>query len=99
MMEEIFLAQIPEIENPFASPELTALINIIFNFLSKIGIPLFTVTLLIGGYLILTSAGDEKKVRSGKKLLIISIICLAIVFSLSLIEENLKNFISEYLTK
>ena len=96
-MKEIFLVQNPlkEIENPLASPKLTELINLIFNFLYKIGIPLFTITLLIGGYFLLTSAGDERKVRSGKKTIIISIICLILVFLLPWIKENLLNFISE----
>ena len=96
-MKEIFLAQNPlnEIENPLASPKLSELIDLIFNFLYKVGIPLFTITLLIGGYFLLTSAGDERKVRSGKKTIVISIICLILVFLLSLIKESLLNFIAE----
>jgi uncharacterized membrane protein len=96
-MSKILLAQNPleEIENPLASPKLTELINLIFNFLYKIGIPLFTITLLIGGYFLLTSAGDEKKIKSGKKTIIVSIICLILVFLLPLIREGLINFISE----
>ena len=96
-MKEIFLAQNPleEIENPLASPKLTELISIIFDFLYKIGAPLFTISLLIGGYFLLTSAGDERKIRSGKKTIIISIICLILVFLLPWIKENLLNFISE----
>jgi hypothetical protein len=96
-MSKILLVQNPleEIENPLASPKLTELINLIFNFLYKIGIPLFTITLLIGGYFLLTSAGDEKKIKSGKKTIIVSIICLILVFLLPLIREGLIKFISE----
>ena len=96
-MKEIFLAQNPleGIKNPLTSPRLIELINFIFNFFYKIGIPFFTVTLLLGGYFILTSAGDERKARSGKKAIIISIICLILVFLLPLIKESLINFISE----
>jgi surface polysaccharide O-acyltransferase-like enzyme len=96
-MKKIFLAQNPleEIENPLTSPKLTELINFIFNFLYRIGIPLFTITLLIGGYFLLTSAGDERKARSGKKTIVVSIICLILVFLLPLIKEGLLNFISE----
>jgi hypothetical protein len=96
-MKEIFLAQNPleEIENPLASPKLTELINFIFDFLYGIGIPLFTITLLIGGYFLLTSAEDGRKARSGKKTIIVSIICLILVFLLPLIKEEVLNFISE----
>jgi uncharacterized membrane protein len=96
-MKKILLAQNPleEIENPLTSPKLTALINVVFDFLYRAGILLFTVTLLIGGYFLLTSSGNERKIRSGKKTIIISIICLIFVFLLPLIKENLLNFISE----
>jgi len=96
-MKEIFLAQNPleEIENPLTSQRLIELINFIFDFFFRIGIPFFTITLLLGGYLILTSAGDERKARSGKKTIIISIICLILVFLLPLIKESLLNFIAE----
>jgi|YelNatPaOPRAMG01_1025707.scaffolds.fasta_scaffold31486_3 hypothetical protein len=96
-MREIFLAKNPleEIENPLSSPRLVKLIDIIFDFLYKAGVPFFTITLLIGGYLLLTSAGDEEKIRSGKKTIIVSIICLILVFLLPSIKESLINFISE----
>jgi len=96
-MKEIFLAQNPleEIENPLTSPKLIELINLIFDFFFRIGISLFTITLLLGGYFILTSAGDVGKARSGKKTIIVSIICLILVFLLPLIKESLINFISK----
>jgi len=96
-MKEIFLAQNPleGIENPLASPRLIELINLVFDFLYRIGVPFFAITLLIGGYFILTSAGDKEKVKSGKKTMIVSIICLILVFLLPLIKDGLINFISE----
>jgi hypothetical protein len=96
-MKKFFLAENPlgEIPNPLASPKLFELINIVFNFFYSIGVILFTITLLIGGYFILASAGDERKLRSGKKTIIISIICLILVFLLPSIKENLIKFISE----
>jgi hypothetical protein len=96
-MKKIFLAQNPlkEIENPIESPKLIELINLIFDFLYKIGIPLFAITLLIGGYFLLTSAGDEKKITSGKKTIIVSIVCLILIFLLSFIKESFIKFLSE----
>jgi len=96
-MREIILVQNPlkEIENPLASPRLIELIELIFNFLYKFGVIFFTITLLIGGYFFVTSGGDEKKIRSGKKTILISIICLILVFLLPLIKKSIINFISE----
>lgn len=96
-MNEIILTQNPlsGIENPLTSPKLFALLDLIFNFLYSVGIAFFAVTLLIGGYFILTAAGDEKKVKSGRKTIIISLICLILIFLIPLIKENLFNFIRE----
>jgi hypothetical protein len=89
------LREIPNPLNPTSSPRLIELINLLVNFILKFAEGLIAVAILIGGYFILTSAGDEKKVRSGKKIIIISAICLIFVLMLESIKENLIKFLSE----
>jgi hypothetical protein len=97
-MNKFFLAENPleEIPNPLTSPKFFQLFDfishLIFSFYS-VGIIFFTIAIVIGGYFILTSAGDEKRIKSGKKIILLSIIFLVLIFLLPLIKRGLLDFI------
>jgi hypothetical protein len=77
------------------SSSLIEVIDFLINFVQKISKGPITIAILVGGYLILTSAGDERKLRSGKKIIVISIICLIFILSLSFLKESFIKFLSE----
>ena len=51
----------------------------VINFLFTIAIPLCGIILLVGGFQIMTAAGDPEKVSTGKKTLLYAVIGFAII--------------------
>jgi len=65
-----FLAQTTvtlETLNPFGTATFTSIVQNIISYLTVLAIPVVTLMILIGGFQILTSQGDEEKFKSGKK--------------------------------
>lgn len=90
-----WLEQIPNPLNITSSSKLIQYIDLLVNFISKFGVLLATIAILVGGYFILSSAGEEQKVKSGKKIIIIAAICLVFIFLLSVIKEGIVKFLKE----
>ena len=61
-------------------PEFNQLIQNVMNFLGVVSIPLAVVVIVYGGFLIMTAAGSEKRVDTGKQAILSAVIGLAIVF-------------------
>ena len=89
------LNEIPNPLSPVQSPKLVELISTIFQFISTIGPIFITITIIVGGYFIVTASGDERKFRSGKKIIIVSLVCLIFVAMASLIKERIIEFLNE----
>lgn len=53
--------------DPFADKGFSDIVNSIVGYLTVLAIPVVTLMILIGGFQILTSQGDEEKFKSGKK--------------------------------
>src|SRR3989344_2434723 len=72
---------LPGTTNPCTINDFFALLNNIFNFIVYwIATPLAILMLTIGGIMILISAGNPNLAGTGKKILWVSIIGLALVF-------------------
>lgn len=90
-----WLKEIPNPLSPISSPKLVEIIDLLVRFIPPIGLLLATIAILGGGYFILTSAGNEQKARSGKKIILISAICLIFIFLLEIIRDNVVKFLEE----
>ncbi len=71
-----------------------ALLQNIFNFLITISIPLATLAIIYGAFLLLTSGGSSSRVEEGKKAILAALIGLAIVFGSWLIYKAIFNAIT-----
>jgi len=67
------------------------------NFLAgllKISVPIFTIMVLVGGFQIMTAAGNEERLSKGKKTILYSVVGFAILLSaygiVSIIQEILS---------
>jgi len=67
--------------NPLGSScnDLSCPATKVINFLFTIAIPLCGIILLVGGFQIMTAAGDPEKVSTGKKTLLYAVIGFAII--------------------
>jgi uncharacterized membrane protein len=56
------------------------MLNNILNFALKITIPLGVLMIALGGFMLLTAGGDQKRVDAGRKAIIAAVVGIAIVF-------------------
>lgn len=68
-----------EIENPLKYDTFEDLINAFINFIFWVGIAIAPIMILIAGFNFLTAGGDPKKVDTAKKIILYTVIGLAIV--------------------
>ena len=68
-----------EITNPLAYDTFEKIVGAISRFLFNIGLALAPVMLIIAGFMYVTSAGDPKRVETAKKLVLYTLIGLAII--------------------
>jgi uncharacterized membrane protein len=73
------LAQGVNIDNPLRYNSVEEIINAIINWFFYIAIVLVPLIIVIGAFIILTSAGDSGKVKKGKSLIVWSLIGFAII--------------------
>jgi len=67
------------IPNPLKATSLVALFDSITNFLLWVAIPLTTLIIVVGGYYFVTAAGDPEKIKTGKKIILYTVIGLLII--------------------
>ncbi|MDI6717916.1 MAG: hypothetical protein QMD86_02665 [Patescibacteria group bacterium] len=84
-----------DLPNPLGTTDIFALVNRAIGILFKIAAPIATIMILYGAYEILTSAGDPKKLESGKNVIKYSIIGLAIIALLMI--TNIPSLIKDIL--
>lgn len=67
------------LDNPLQYDSVVKLLNAIARFLLTIAVPIATIIIIYGAFLILTSAGEIDKVTQGKKAILYAVIGLAIM--------------------
>jgi len=83
------------IENPLGeTSDITTLVENIINFLIILAIPITAILVVYAGYLYITSAGNEDKVKTAQKALIWAIVGFAVV----LVASNVPTIIEEFLS-
>jgi hypothetical protein len=65
--------------NPLFCKDIPCVIDAIINFIFYLGITIFTLMIIIGGIMYITSAGDPQKISTAKRLLLWTVIGLAII--------------------
>lgn len=75
------LAQVIKFENPLQTSTFKELIENLINFVFTFTLPLTVVAIILGGILIVTASGDERKIEMGKKFVIAALVGLIIVIS------------------
>lgn len=80
--------------NPLGTASFADIVQKIINALFTLSIPICSIMVLIGGYYILTSAGDEEKLKLGRKTITYAAIGFAVILLasgvVSLIRDILK---------
>lgn len=75
------LAEVIRFENPLQTPSFRELMNNLINFVFTFALPLTVVAIILGGILIVTAGGDERKIALGKKFVVAALVGLIIVIS------------------
>lgn len=65
--------------NPLKAQSVEQLLNGVAAFLLTIAVPIATIMIIIGGFQILTAAGNPEKVQLGRKTIVYAVIGLAII--------------------
>ncbi len=73
-------SQVIKIENPLKTKTFEELIKNIINFIFYIALALSPLMVIIGAFYILTAAGDEKRITTGKNIILYTLIGLLIIF-------------------
>ncbi|MBZ9573062.1 hypothetical protein KJA17_02695 [Patescibacteria group bacterium] len=68
-----------EIENPLDVESIPELIDNIVQFIFWIAVVLAPLMILVGAFYFITAAGDPKRVETGKKIILWTIVGLAII--------------------
>jgi len=67
------------LENPLGSNTIMGVINNVLNYLMLISVPILAIMILIGGFQILTAAGNPTKITSGRHTITYAVIGFAII--------------------
>ncbi len=65
--------------NPLSSPDFSTVVDKLIGFIFTISVVVVPLMIIIGAFLIMTAAGDPKKVGTGKNIILYTLIGLAIV--------------------
>jgi hypothetical protein len=95
-MNKSLLAQIvPQscVNDPFHCGwgDFNTLISNILNFMLTIVIPLAAVMIIYGGFVLLTSGGDAKKISQGRNIITAAVVGVVIVFGSLAIVNLIKS--------
>ncbi len=82
-----------QLPNPLCVGSITELLNNIIKGLLVIAIPIVTIMVLYGAFLIMSSAGDPGKIETGKK----TILYAAIGFAILLIANGITFIVKDLL--
>ena len=91
----IILANGLNIENPLGeTSDVSTLLSNIVNFLIWLAFPIAAILIVYAGFLYITSAGNEEKVKTAQKALIWALVGFGVV----LIASSVPTIIQEFLT-
>jgi len=83
------------ITNPLGeTSDISTLVSNILNFLIKLAIPITAILVVYAGFLYITSAGNEEKVKTAQKALIWAIVGFAVVLIASSVPAIIQEFLS-----
>jgi len=83
------------ISNPLGeTSDISALASNIVNFLIWLAIPITAILIVYAGFLYITSAGNEEKVKTAQKALIWAIVGFAVVLIASSVPAIIQEFLS-----
>lgn len=83
-----------EIENPLKYGTIPEIIQAFANFIFWLAIPITSLMVVIGGVMFMTSSGKPEKVEQAKKLLLYSVIGLAIILLSRVIAAVIENILA-----
>ncbi|XOB41973.1 MAG: hypothetical protein ACKKMS_01105 [Candidatus Nealsonbacteria bacterium] len=75
----VLMAQIIEIENPLEAESFEDLLNAIVNFIFWVAIAIAPIMIMIAAFFFLTAGGDPKRIETAKKIILWTLIGLAII--------------------
>lgn len=88
------LAQNPlTLPNPISASSFTQVAASFTNFLILIAIPLTAIMALVGGFQMITAAGDPEKFSNGRKTLMYAVIGFVVVLLASGVVSIIKNIL------
>jgi hypothetical protein len=79
--------------NPLFCKDIPCVIDAIINFIFYFGITIFTLMIIIGGIMYITSAGDPQKISTAKRLLFWAVVGLAIILLAKGLISVIKNIL------
>ena len=71
--------------------DLTCPLTAVANFLFTIAIPLCGILILVGGFQLMTAAGDPEKVSKGKKTLLYAVIGFVVILLAGSVATLIRN--------
>lgn len=80
--------------NPLSANSFTVVVTQISTFLLEIAVPLTAIMALVGGFQMITAAGNPEKFASGRKTLTYAVIGFAVVLIAGGVAAIIKNFLT-----
>jgi hypothetical protein len=84
-----------EIQNPLGCNNATECVQGILNGLIKLAAPVVAVMILVGGFQIMASSGNEEKLKSGKNTIIYAVVGFAIILLASGVTAVIRDAIGQ----
>jgi len=82
------------IDNPLSYNTLKELGNHIINFIFQISLAVAPLMIIIGGFYLVTASGDPEKIKTGKKIILYTLIGFLIILS----AKGIVNLLTEAVT-
>lgn len=77
--------------NPLGDASFPALVQRILSWLFTLSIPIVSIMVMVGGYYILTAAGNEERLKTGRNTILYAVIGFAVI----LISNGVASLIRE----
>lgn len=84
-----------EIQNPLGCDDATACVQGILNGLARLAIPVVAIMILVGGFQIMASGGNEEKLKSGKNTIVYAVVGYAIILLASGVAAVIRDAIGQ----
>ena len=74
--------------------DLVCPLNALINFLYSLAVPICVIMVLVGGFQMVTAAGDPAKFSTGRKTILYAVIGFAVILIAGGVSTLIKNFLS-----